>query len=58
MPPIVSKLKGKALHTQSREIITNVYEYFRKEAQQKDRFPPEFYKGMKKFRRGLLQPLE
>ena len=48
MPPILSKLKGKTLHSQSREIISNVYDYFREEAQQKDSFSPAFYKDVKK----------
>lgn len=29
MPPTQSKLKGKVLHSQSREIVSNVYRYFK-----------------------------
>lgn len=34
MSEFVSKLKGKKLHSQSREIIKNVYEFMKKEAQE------------------------
>ena len=30
-----------------------MYEYFRKEAQQKDRFSPAFYKDVKKVQKGI-----
>ena len=33
MSEFVSKLKGKKLHSQSREIIKNVYDFMKKEAQ-------------------------
>lgn len=34
MPPVLSKLKGKVLHSQSREIINNVLRFMEEEAQQ------------------------
>ena len=32
MPPIQSKLKGKVVHSQSREIVANIYKFMLREA--------------------------
>ena len=48
MPPIVSKLKGKILHSQSREIVANVYDYMKDEAKEKNRFSREYFEEVMK----------
>jgi hypothetical protein len=32
MPPVVSKLKGKVLHSQTREVVNNVLKFMEEEA--------------------------
>ena len=34
MPPIQSKLKGKVLHSQTREVVANVYKFMRREVEE------------------------
>ena len=33
MPPVVTKLKSKTLHSQAREIVSNVHEFMKREAE-------------------------
>ena len=55
MPPVISKLSGKTLRSQSREIVANVYDFMKEEVKNKQGFSPAYYKEIQKVQERIIR---